>query len=179
MKPPLFTQADVEAAEREIEEAMAAARGYVAAEARQSAPAASALRGMLMPEGRNMSPEFAGAAIRLMWLVPVVAFAMGALLGDLNADAAWLAAPGVVLAAALVMAATGKASRETVSLGLCLHCVSVARLAAASSNGGWPVAVAAVAAAALAAAALWRLFQWKAPSLSRDRIDPDFGDFHP
>lgn len=175
MKPPLFTEDDVVAADREIEEAMAAARGYVAASARPPKPA-STFRSLFQPEGEGVSKEFAQAAVRTMWLVPVIAYAIGAALGDLNADAAWLAAPGVALAASIVMARAGRATAQSVFLFLGLHAFSTARIVVSAPEGA-AGAVASVAALALAGATLWHLAVHFRQVREIRRIDPDFGEF--
>lgn len=181
MKPPLFTDADVIAADREIEQAMAAARGYVPCEAQGVGPGRSAKAAALSSSRiADIDREFAHAAVRVAWLVPAAAYAIGAALGDLQSDAAWLAAPGVVLAGALAIDLRRRVSAPTLGLCLGLHAVSAARLASAAMASPTPAAsIAALSALALAAAGLWKLARRACRGPETLRIDPDFGDTFP
>lgn len=170
MKPPLFTDADLAAVDREIEEAAAMA----AADLRKHVSSADEdlsnglfemeltvqdlLEGIgddaaaftagevadLAAEGREscampatwFGDDAAHAAIHIAWLVPAVAFALGFATGNPNGDAAWLLAPGLVLAGLCAARMYGKALRGTAEFAFCLYAVSVARMAAAAVASG-------------------------------------------
>lgn len=194
--PALFTDEDVAALDREIEEALASGlqrrgaapvpeggtdvpvpvaerafpeglleEGFFDEEAE-----ADLIRGLPVPgpsEGARSSPqaegdgeaEWASSAVRVAWMVPAAAFALGAMAGDLDDAAAWETAPGMVLALLLGGSAFGLARRATAAFAACVHSVAAARLAVAAASspeaGTGDVLAAAAAWALLAVAAAW------------------------